>query len=111
MNPALQRSAKTGGALSYIYKDALYLNITSRCPTACEFCIKFSWNYQYRGNNLLLKKEPAVRDILDSVGDPATYSEIVFCGYGESTYRLAEMGEISGYLRKRSAKQIRLNTI
>ena len=98
-------------ALSYKYKDALYLNITSRCPTACEFCIKFSWDYQYRGNNLLLKKEPAVREILDSVDDPAQYSEIVFCGYGESTYRLEAMKEISESLRASGAKKIRLNTI
>lgn len=98
-------------ALAYRYKDALYLNITSRCPTACEFCIKFSWNYQYRGNNLLLKKEPSVEELLASVADPRSYSEIVFCGYGESTYRLAEMKEIAAQLRKLGARRIRLNTI
>ncbi len=98
-------------ALAYQYKDALYLNITSRCPTACEFCIKFSWDYQYRGYNLLLKKEPPVDEILKAVGDPKKYSEIVFCGYGESTYRLDAMKEISKALRSLGAKKIRLNTI
>ena len=98
-------------SLSYRYKDALYLNITAKCPTACEFCIKFSWNYRYRSHNLLLKKEPTAREILDSAGDPSKYSEIVFCGYGESTYRLAEMKEISRELRKKGARKIRLNTI
>ena len=101
-------------ALAYRYKDALYLNITSKCPTACEFCIKFSWDYQYRGNNLLLKKEPEVKEILAAaggVGDPSKYSEIVFCGYGESTYRLKEMKEIADSLKAKGAKKIRLNTI
>jgi len=98
-------------SLSYKYKDALYLNITSRCPTACKFCIKFSWNYQYRGNNLLLEEEPSIAQILDSIGDPGAYSEIVFCGYGESTYRLNEMREIALALKEKGAKQIRLNTI
>src|SRR3989338_6685287 len=95
-------------SLSYRYQDALYLNITSKCPTACEFCIKFSLDYQYRGNNLLLRKEPSVREILDSAEDPSQYSEIVFCGYGESTYRLDAMQEISKDLRTRGAKKIRL---
>ena len=98
-------------SLAYKYKDALYLNITAKCPTACEFCIKFSWDYQYRGNNLLLKKEPGVQEILEAAGDPARFSEIVFCGYGESTYRLSEMKEIARALKAKGAKKIRLNTI
>ncbi len=98
-------------SLAYRYKDALYLNITHKCPTACEFCIKFSWDYMYRSNNLLLKKEPEVADILKAVGDPSKYNEIVFCGYGESTYRLKEMEEISKTLKARGAQKVRLNTI
>ncbi|OGR82258.1 MAG: hypothetical protein A2901_09525 [Elusimicrobia bacterium RIFCSPLOWO2_01_FULL_54_10] len=108
---ALEAQKQSPPALAYRYRDALYLNITSKCPTACEFCIKFSWDYQYRGNNLLLRKEPEVREILEAATNPSQYSEIVFCGYGESTYRLAEMKEISLTLRKQGAKKIRLNTI
>jgi TatD DNase family protein len=102
---------ETSSALAYQYQDALYLNITPRCPTACAFCIKFSWDYQYRGYNLLLKKDPSVQQVLDAIDDPTRYSEIVFCGYGESTYRLEAMREISLALKKRGAKKIRLNTI
>ncbi len=98
-------------ALSYEYKNSLYLNITPRCPTACTFCIKFSWNYLYRGYNLLLKKEPSVQEILATVENPAQYDQIVFCGYGESTYRLDAMREIAGELKKRGARHLRLNTI
>jgi TatD DNase family protein len=104
-------SMNAGPALAYQYQDALYLNITSRCPTACEFCIKFTWDYQYRGYPLLLKQEPSITEILAAVDSPSGYSEIVFCGYGESTYRLDAMKKIAAELRKRGAKKIRLNTI
>ncbi len=105
----MKRSEKP--ALSYRYKEGLYLNITSHCPTACAFCIKFTWDYFYRGNDLLLKKEPTVAEILSSVDDPSRYNEIIFCGYGESTYRLKEMEEIAKVLKSRGAKKFRLNTI
>ena len=98
-------------SIAYRYQNALYLNITARCPTACEFCIKFSWDYQYRGYNLLLKKEPSVEEIISAVQTPQEYSEIVFCGYGESTYRLKEMEEIASRLRAKGARRFRLNTI
>ncbi|OGR83353.1 MAG: hypothetical protein A2902_01065 [Elusimicrobia bacterium RIFCSPLOWO2_01_FULL_64_13] len=98
-------------ALAYRYRDSLYLNITSRCPTACEFCIKFSWNYRYRGVDLRLGRDPAVADILREAGDPSAWAEVVYCGYGESTYRLEDMKEISRSLRARGAGRIRLNTI
>ena len=111
MKTAHEGQKSSPPALAYRYKDALYLNITSKCPTACEFCIKFSWDYQYRGNNLLLKKEPEVREILEAAGDPSQYSEVVFCGYGESTYRLESMEEIARALKAKGAKKIRLNTI
>lgn len=112
MNTSVSKNSKAfAPALSYKYKNALYLNITSRCPTACEFCIKFSWDYQYRGYNLLLKNEPSVREILDACPEPGKYSEIVFCGYGESTYRLKEMIQIARSLKENGAKKIRLNTI
>jgi TatD DNase family protein len=104
-------SEKPKPALAYQYQDALYLNITHRCPTACEFCIKFSWDYQYRGYNLGLREEPPVAAILAEAGDPSPYSQIVFCGYGESTYRLDAMREISTRLREKGAKKMRLNTI
>lgn len=101
----------TPPSLAYRYKDALYLNITHLCPTACEFCIKFSWDYQYRSHNLLLKKDPSVEEVVAAVDDPAKYSEFVFCGYGESTYRVAEMKAITQALRARGGKRFRLNTI
>lgn len=103
---------KTTPSLVYRYQDGLYVNLTSRCPTACRFCIKFSWDYAYRGHNLKLPGEPSVEDILAAApGDLSSFREIVFCGYGESTYRLTEMESLAAAFRARGAKRVRLNTI
>jgi TatD family-associated radical SAM protein len=99
-------------ALVYRYEDGLYVNLTSRCPTACKFCIKFSWDYKYRGYDLKLPGEPAVEEILAAApADLSQFREVVFCGYGESTYRLKEMEQLSRAFRARGAKRVRLNTI
>lgn len=99
-------------SLVYEYDGGLYANITSRCPTACAFCIKFSWKYQYRGHNLKLPGEPTVEEILAAAPqDLSKYREVVFCGYGESTYRLVEMKRLSEAFRQRGAKRLRLNTV
>lgn len=99
-------------SLAYTYQDGRYINLTSRCPTACAFCIKFSWDYLYRGYNLKLKSDPSEEEILEAAGpDFSIYSEMVFCGYGESTYRLEAMKSLAGAFRARGARRIRLNTI
>ncbi|MBK8576712.1 MAG: radical SAM protein [Elusimicrobia bacterium] len=96
----------------YEYDGGLYVNLTSRCPTACEFCVKFSWDYMYRGKNLKLVQDPSVAEILAATpADLSVYREVVFCGYGESTYRLAEMRDLSGAFRQRGAQRLRLNTV
>jgi TatD DNase family protein len=98
-------------SLVYVYQNGLYVNLTYRCPTACTFCIKYSWDYLYRGYNLKLKEEPLTADILAQAGDVSRYDEVIFCGYGESTYRVAEMKALATEFRRRGAKKIRLNTI
>jgi TatD DNase family protein len=96
----------------YPYQNNLYINLTSRCPTACRFCVKFTWEYQYRGRNLKLPADPSVDEILAAAGtDLSGYGEMVFCGYGESTYRLKEMEELARAFRARGARRIRLNTV
>lgn len=98
--------------ISYPYKNGLYINMTSRCPAACRFCIKFSWEYKFRGYDLKLPKDPPVQEILDSVPkDLSSFQEVVYCGYGESTYRLSDMPQLSSEFRRRGSKRIRLNTI
>ncbi|HBL18364.1 MAG: hypothetical protein A2X36_10875 [Elusimicrobia bacterium GWA2_69_24] len=99
------------GDTVYRYRDALYLNITNRCPTACVFCIKKPWDMGYRGYDLRLEVESPAREILDRIGDQAAGREVVFCGFGEPTYRLDAMADICAGLRRKGASLIRLNTV
>ena len=102
--------------LTYRHQDGLYINLTNYCPTACKFCIKFTWKMKYRGHDLrLFNQEPApaefVKDIEKAYAE-RPFKEIVFCGYGESTYRLKEMTEICDAVKARLPKvSRRLNTI
>jgi len=98
--------------ISYTFKNGLYINMTSRCPSACRFCIKFSWGYKFHGYDLKLPNDPPVQEILASIPlDLSTFNEVVYCGYGESTYRLSDLPELSADFRRRGAKRIRLNTV
>lgn len=100
----------------YRYRDGLYVNLTNKCPTACRFCIKFTWKMKYRGYDLKLRgHEPSVAEVLEAIETAARerpFSEVVFCGYGESTYRLADMLAVCAEFRRRWPKaKRRLNTI
>jgi TatD family-associated radical SAM protein len=101
-----------GAALVYRHQGGLYVNFTSRCPTACRFCIKFSWDYKYRGYDLKLPGEPSIEEVLAAApADLSGLDEVIFCGYGESTYRLKDMETLSRAFRARGAKRVRLNTV
>lgn len=102
--------------LVYRYQDGLYVNFTNRCPTACRFCIKFGWKMKYRGYDLKLGAgEPSPAQVLEAVAAAAAerpFSEIVFCGYGESTYRLGEMLSLCReFARSYPSARRRLNTV
>lgn len=99
-------------ALAYKYKKNLYINLTSKCPTACSFCIKFSWKGEYRNYYLLMKNDPPVKEVISEAKSKLNdkIDEVVFCGYGESTYRLNEMKEVYSALKNGKLK-FRLNTI
>ena len=101
--------------LAYYYKDGLYLNITNRCPTACSFCIKRSWQWRYRGWNLKLNGEPPVAAILSAAMKAAAakpIKELVFCGYGEPTYRLDVIRAVGADMaREFPGLRRRLNTV
>ena len=109
----MEATAKTNeAALVYRHQGGLYVNFTSKCPTACRFCIKFSWDYKYRGYDLKLPGEPSVEDVLAAApADLSGLDEVIFCGYGESTYRLKDMEALTKAFRARGAKRVRLNTV
>lgn len=112
-NPRKSRKAST---LAYRYRKGIYINLTSRCPTSCVFCIKIEWEGRYRGYDLRLRgKEPAVKEILAAVAKLAPerpFNEIIFCGYGEPTYRLPAIIKIAKTLRSRYPRiRLRMNSI
>ena len=80
--------------ISYEYGDALYVNLTNRCDCACIFCLR---NNGHKGSiyadDLWLEHEPsreeALKDLLSR--DLSRYTELVFCGFGEPTYRIDDL--------------------
>ena len=95
--------------LVYKIGNNLYINLTNRCTNRCTFCVR-EQSAQYEGYSLWLKEgEPTAEGIIDLIGDPKAYDEIVFCGYGEPTYRLKEIILISDYVHSLGGRT-RMNT-
>ena len=97
-----------GSAVTYKIRDSLYINLTNRCTSDCRFCVTKTTDF-VMGHNLRLEGEPSAKKIIEEVGDPKRYDEIVFCGYGEPTLRLDCIIEVAKALKKKGAK-IRLTT-
>jgi TatD family-associated radical SAM protein len=95
--------------LSYQIGDRLYLNITDRCTLECRFCPKTQNRPKVRGYDLTLGERPTVEQVIASVGDPARYAEVVFCGFGEPTLRLKVLLEVARWVKSRGGR-VRVNT-
>lgn len=101
--------------ISYEYEGALYLNLTNRCDCACVFCLRANG---HRGSiyadDLWLDHEPSRAEILAdlSARDLSAYRELVFCGFGEPTYRIDDALWLVDELKGRGAAlpPVRLNT-
>lgn len=104
---------KKGMCITYEVECGLYINITNRCSNCCSFCIRNNGDGAYGSESLWLEREPTVKEILDSVfsRDLSKYSEIVFCGYGEPTYRLYDAIEVVREIKKACPSMpVRINT-
>ncbi|MBD3669335.1 MAG: radical SAM protein [Gammaproteobacteria bacterium] len=104
-----ERMGEAGGEITYPMHDNLYLNITNRCNLRCRFCAKSSGAWEISGVNLALLHEPNSADVINEIGDPTRYSQVVFCGLGEASLRLDAVLEISRAIKAKGA-YIRLNT-
>lgn len=95
---------------TYVYKigESLYINLTNRCSNRCTFCVR-DGKQTYEGYELWLKEEPTAQQVISLIGDPKKYAEIVFCGFGEPTYRLDALLEICDYVHAHGGKT-RMNT-
>ncbi|MDF2838536.1 MAG: radical domain protein [Evtepia sp.] len=100
--------------ITYEYGDGLYINLTNRCDCACVFCIRKNDSEAIFDHNLWLPQEPSREDALADIlsWDLTQFSELVFCGYGEPTYRIDEILWICDRLREAVSNlpPIRLNT-
>lgn len=100
--------------MTIVYRvgKGLYVNMTNRCPCACEFCIRRNGAGVYGSDPLWLEREPSVAEICEAV-DAAVegYTSIVFCGYGEPTGRLEDLLAVAGHIREtKPGMPIRVNT-
>jgi TatD DNase family protein len=96
------------GKIVYPIRNSLYLNLTNRCSNRCTFCWKNA-SFVVKGHDLELSREPDDRELLQAIGDPKRYDEVVFCGFGEPLLRLDLVKTVAAELKKKGAK-IRIDT-
>ena len=104
---------KKSMCITYIVEDKLYVNITNRCSNRCDFCIRNNGDGAYGSDSLWLEREPTVDEIISSIliHNLEEFPELVFCGYGEPTYRLYDMISVIKKVREVYPKiKVRLNT-
>ena len=95
--------------ISYTLGDRLYLNITDRCTLACRFCPKHNGSHQVHEFDLTLDHRPSEAEIIAAIDEPARYSEVVFCGFGEPTLRLKVLLAVARHIKAHGGR-VRINT-
>lgn len=104
---------KKGMTITYEVEDGLYINVTNRCSNRCTFCIRNNGDGAYGSDSLWLMREPTLDEICESVfaRDLTKYKEVVFCGYGEPTYRLDDIVAVAKRIKgEHPTLPIRVNT-
>ncbi|SCI94090.1 radical SAM enzyme [uncultured Clostridium sp.] len=94
----------------YDLDGALYINLTNRCDCACSFCVRRDHN-GVGDHYLWLDHDPSTEEVMAALGQVnlEDYREVVFCGFGEPTYRLEQLKTVGAWL-KAHGKRVRLNT-
>ena len=85
--------------IAYEHDGKLYINLTNRCSNDCSFCVR-NGKESYFGNKLWLSKEPTSEEVIAAIPQ-MDYDEVVFCGFGEPTFRIKEIIEVGAELKKR----------
>lgn len=93
----------------YRYGDNLYVNLTNRCCNDCVFCIRNNGDGIGDSGDLWLSREPSADEVIEGIKKHGEFNELVFCGYGEPTYRVAEMAKVAAFAHS-LGKKTRLNT-
>ena len=100
----------------YRFHNALYINLTNRCPNACVFCIKTKFAMHFDKYDLnLCGQEPSSEEVIFALQKEMAQEpvkEIVFCGYGEPTMRLKVLLETAEKIKQLYPQiKLRLNTV
>ena len=97
---------------AYVLDGNLYINLTNKCSNGCDFCVR-NERASYYGHYLWLRHgEPTVEKVIaqiNGLGDLKRFKEAVFCGFGEPTYKVAEMLALCDYFHEKGLST-RLNT-
>lgn len=98
--------------ITYEYGKNLYVNTTNRCTCACTFCIRSYGDGVGSASSLWLEREPTREEILADIEsrDLSRYAELVFCGYGEPSYRLEDILWVCRRLKAETDIPIRMDT-
>lgn len=104
---------KKSMCITYIVDGSLYVNMTNKCSNCCDFCIRNNGDGAYGSDSLWLEREPTLEEILKSVfsHDLTVFPELIFCGYGEPSYRLSDAVAVAKAVKeKHPSIKIRINT-
>lgn len=101
--------------ISYEYEGSLYVNLTNRCDCACVFCLRHNGHKgSIYADDLWLEHEPTRQEALEDLlkRDLSSYPEIVFCGFGEPTFRIDDILWLVDEMKKTvpGLPSIRINT-
>ena len=96
----------------YEVYENLNVNMTNRCPCACTFCLRQTMDEMNHSGSLWLEREPEVEEVIAAFDrfDMTKYRELVFCGFGEPTERLADLLKVAEYAKKTFGIAVRVNT-
>lgn len=97
---------------AYALDGNLYINLTNKCSNGCDFCVR-NERTTYFGHHLWIRHgDPTPEKVIaqaKTFGDLTRFKEVVFCGFGEPTYKVAEMIALCDFFHEKGLRT-RLNT-
>ncbi len=96
--------------ITYQIGNGVYINLTNKCSNDCVFCERNRIS-GVEGYYLWLKNEPTAEMVIENLKtyDLKDFEEVIFCGFGEPTYRWNEIKEVADFAHL-IGKSTRLNT-
>ncbi len=96
--------------ITYQIGNGVYINLTNKCSNDCVFCERNRIS-GVEGYYLWLKNEPTAEMVIENLKtyDLKDFDEVIFCGFGEPTYKWEEIKEVADFSHS-IGKSTRLNT-